>query len=82
MSKIFISHSHEDKALHDTLKDALIEIGHEVLGVDSLSVGANISKALNELLHSADAVVAIITEDSLNSKNVLSEIRAGSNFNH
>ncbi|MGY5774599.1 toll/interleukin-1 receptor domain-containing protein [Vibrio antiquarius] len=74
MSKIFISHSHQDKALHDALKDALIEIGHEVLGIDSLSVGASITKALNELLHSADVVVAIITEDSLNSKNVLSEI--------
>lgn len=74
MSKIFISHSHQDKALHDALKDALIEIGHDVVGVDSLSVGANISKALNELLHAADAVVAIITEDSLSSKNVISEI--------
>ncbi|MDN3379726.1 MULTISPECIES: toll/interleukin-1 receptor domain-containing protein [unclassified Pseudoalteromonas] len=74
MSKIFISHSHQDKALHGALKDALIEIGHDVVGVDSLSVGANISKALNELLHAADAVVAIITEDSLSSKNVISEI--------
>ena len=74
MSKIFISHSHQDKALHDALKDALIEVGHEVSGVDSLSVGASISKALNELLHAADAVVAIITENSLNSKNVISEI--------
>lgn len=74
MSKIFITHSHQDKALHDALKDALIEVGHEVSGVDSLSVGASISKALNELLHAADAVVAIITENSLNSKNVISEI--------
>jgi len=74
LSKIFISHSHQDKVLHDDLKEALIEIGHEVLGVGSLSVGQNISKALNELLHAADVVVAIITEDSLNSKNVINEI--------
>lgn len=74
MSKIFISHSHQDKALHDDLKEALIGVGHEVLGVDSLSVGENISKALNELLHAADVVVALITEDSLNSKNVINEI--------
>lgn len=56
------------------MRDALIEIGHDVIGVDSLSVGSNLSKDLNKLLHSADAVVAIITEDSLNSKNVISEI--------
>ncbi len=74
LSKIFISHSYQDKALHDDLKEALIEIGYEVLGVDSLSVGANISKSLNELLHAADVVVGLITEDSLNSKNVINEI--------
>ena len=74
MSKIFISHSHRDKPLHDELKEGLMDIGHDVLGVDSLSVGASLSKELNELLHAADAVVAIITEDSLNSKNVISEI--------
>jgi len=74
LSKIFISHSHKDKGLHDALRDALIDIGHEVIGVDSLAVGANLSKDLNILLHSADAVVAILTEDSLNSKNVISEI--------
>lgn len=74
MSKIFISHSNEDKALHDDLKKALIELGHEVLGIDSLSIGDGISKALNGLLYSADAVVALVTEDSLNSKNVVNEI--------
>lgn len=74
MSKIFISHSHKDKGLHDALRVALLGVGHEVIGVDSLSVGANLSKDLNKLLHSADAVVAIITKDSLNSKNVISEI--------
>ncbi len=74
MSKIFISHSHKDKELHDLLKEALIDIGHEVLGVDSLSVGDNLSKVLNELLHAADAVVAIITEDSIQSKHVINEI--------
>lgn len=74
MSKVFISHSHLDKVLHDTLRDGLIDIGHEVLSVDSVSVGANLSKELNTLLHSADAVVAIITENSLKSNHVLNEI--------
>lgn len=74
MSKIFISHSHKDKGLHDALRDALTEIGHDVIGVDSLSVGSNLSKVLNKILHSADAVVAILTDESINSKNVLNEI--------
>ncbi len=74
MSKVFISHSHKDKGLHEALRDALIEIGHDVIGVDSLSVGSNISKDLNKLLHSADAVIAILTEESLNSRHVINEI--------
>jgi hypothetical protein len=74
LSRIFISHSHKDKGLHDALRDALIEIGHDVIGVDSLSVGSNISKDLNKLLHSADAVIAILTDESLNSKHVINEI--------
>ena len=74
MSKIFISHSHIDKGLHDALKDGLLDIGHEVVSIDSVSMGSNLSKELNTLLHSADAVVAIITENSLKSKYVLNEI--------
>lgn len=73
MSKIFISHSHKDKGLHDALRDALNEIGHDVIGMDSLLVGSNLSKDLNKLLHSADAVIAILTDESLNSKHVLNE---------
>jgi hypothetical protein len=74
MSKIFISFSQKDRELHDTLHNALIDEGHVLLGVDSLTVGADLSKELNELLFSADAVVALITENSLQSKNVLNEI--------
>jgi hypothetical protein len=72
MSKIFISHSNKDKNLFDGLRKELIEIGHEVLSVYSLSVGSNIPKELNEFLHVADAVVAIITPDSL--KSAIAEI--------
>ena len=74
MSRIFISHSHIDKRLHDALKEGLLDIGHEVVSVDTVSMGSNLSKELNSLLHSADAVVAIITENSLKSKHVLNEI--------
>lgn len=74
MSKIFISHSHKDEELHDILRDSLTFIGHDVIGIESLSVGSNISKDLNNLLHAADVVVAIITEESLHSKHVLNEI--------
>ncbi len=74
MSKIFISHSHEDKSLHDILKEALIGLGHEILGFDSLYIGANLSKELKKQLNTADAVVAILTEKSINSKHVLNEV--------
>ena len=74
MSRIFISHSHIDKGLHDVLKEGLLDIGYEVVSVDSVLMGSNLSKELNSLLHSADAVVAIITENSLKSKHVLNEI--------
>ncbi|WP_339414450.1 toll/interleukin-1 receptor domain-containing protein [Pseudomonas sp. EA_35y_Pfl2_R5] len=74
MSKIFISHSHKDKGLHDALRGALNEIGHVVIGIESLLVGSYLSKDLNKLLSSADAVIAILTEESLKSKHVLNEI--------
>lgn len=74
MSKIFISHSHIDKGLLDAIRDGLIDIGHEVISLDSLSIGSSLSKELNTLIHSADAVVAIITDNSLNSKHFLNEI--------
>ena len=69
MSKIFISHSNTDKGLHNALRDALIDIGYDMVGLESLSVGGNLSKALNAILGSADAAVAILTENSINSKN-------------
>jgi hypothetical protein len=74
MSKIFISFSQKDLELHDRLKEALISYGHEVVGVHSLQIGADLSKELNQLLHSADAVVALLTENSIQSKNVINEI--------
>ena len=49
-------------------------MGHEVLGVKSLQIGADLSKELNQLLHFADAVVALLTENSIQSKNVLNEV--------
>lgn len=74
MSKIFISFSHKDIELHDKLAESLKNMGHEVLGVQSLQIGADLSKELNQLLHFADAVVALLTENSIQSKNVLNEV--------
>lgn len=64
----------KDDELHIRLKKSLEELGHEVLGIGLLSAGADISKELNKLLHNSDAVVAILTENSINSKNVLNEV--------
>jgi flagellar motor component MotA len=74
LSKVFISHSHKDKDLHDKLKKGLIDIGYEVVSVASIHMGSNLSKELNSLLHTSDAVVAILTENSLKSNHVLNEI--------
>lgn len=74
MSKIFISYSHLDKGMYEALKNALIDVGHYVISMESLPIGENLSKVLNTSFDSADAVVALITKNSLNSKHVLNEI--------
>ena len=60
--------------MHDTLRDGLLDIGYEVLSADSILFGADLSMELNNLIQSADAVIAIITENSISSISVLNEI--------
>lgn len=74
MSRIFVSFSQKDRDLYDKLVNALSDEGHELFSVDCLTVGSDLSKDLNEQLFSSDAVVALITENALESKNVLNEI--------
>ncbi len=74
MSKIFISYSQQDREIREKLSDALLAEGHEVLGIETLTVGSDLNKEISKLLYEADAVIALLTENSISSKNVLNEI--------
>jgi predicted nucleotide-binding protein len=78
MAKVFISHSYDDKALVNQIADALHKYGHEIL-IDTtiLKPGDDIFETLMDALKSADALLVVLTENSIRSSNVLSEIGAG-----
>lgn len=81
MAKIYISYSHIDKQQVTRLTNALRELGHEIL-VDSevMKVGQDFRKTLLSALKSADGCIVFITENSLKSNYVLSEIGAARAF--
>jgi hypothetical protein len=81
MARIYISYSHVDKELLLPLTEQLRNRGHEII-MDSqvLKVGQDLRKTLLNELKNADGVLVFITENSLNSKYVLSEIGAARAF--
>lgn len=74
---IFISYSHQDKNIADVIADRLKNEGHDIW-IDSWNIraGDNILKKMNEGLKKADALILLVSNNSLNSKSVMSEFSA------
>lgn len=75
MNSIFISHAASDRDLARSIASKLNESGHEVL-IDEqiLTPGINWRQALSEGLKKSDVFIVLISENSLKSRHVLSEI--------
>lgn len=77
MSKIYISYNQKDREFVIQAAALLKEQGHEIIvDVDSLSPGQSWRQALSEGLKSSDVFVVFLSENSLSSQFVLSEIGA------
>lgn len=75
MAKIFISYTQADKEIVSRLTTELKSRGHEILmDTEVMKVGQDFRRTLTNALKSAEGVIAIISERSLNSKYVISEI--------
>lgn len=81
MSRIFISYNSRDSALAKQLSDKLRARGHELtIDVDSLVPGQDWRTTLMSSLREADGLIVLLTENSLHSPFVLSEIGAARAF--
>lgn len=77
MAKIYISYSTKDNDIALKLTNDLKELGHEIL-IDTIELtpGIDWRKKISDALKSSDGIITLITENSLNSQFVMSEIGA------
>lgn len=81
MAKIYISYSKSDSGFATALADELRQHGHEItIDLSLLTPGTEWREVLTAALKSSDALVTLITEASLNSQFVISEIGAARAF--
>lgn len=75
--KVFISYSHQDKKWATSIAKSVRDAGHEVW-IDSwnIKVGDNLLNKIKEGLSSTDALIFIISKNSLASKAVMHEFSA------
>lgn len=75
--KVFISYSHQDREYADLIAGRLREDGHEVwYDKWKLKVGDNLIEKINQGLKETDALIVIISKNSLSSKWVMHELSA------
>jgi hypothetical protein len=75
MAKIFVSYSNKDRDYVLAITAELKDLGHEIIvDVDALSPGQNWQRTLSDGLKSADVFVVFLSDNSLHSQFVLSEI--------
>jgi hypothetical protein len=72
--RIFVSYSHQDKPIVDVIVERLKGAGHEIW-IDHLKLrpGDNISRKIEEGIATADAVLVVVSANSLSSKWVQQE---------
>ena len=75
MASVFISHSSRNKEYTDEFAQGLIEFGHQPLyDATLLSIGSDWGNLLDKALDDADAIVFLISKESMASSWVLNEI--------
>ena len=73
--KVFLSYAHNDSFLAKEITYALEERGLDVWNAEmQILPGDNFAEKTSEALKESDAMIVLITPESLNSKNVLMEI--------
>lgn len=81
MAKIYISYSHQDIKLVHRITGELKKNGHElVMDSEVMRVGQDFRKTLLTALKSADGVLVLITENSIKSNYVVSELGSARAF--
>lgn len=75
MSKVYISYNTKDRGIANSISEGLKSLGHEILiDVDMLMAGDSMRSKLQAGIRNADGVIVIITDNSLKSQFVLTEI--------
>lgn len=72
--KIFISHSSRDIDMYNELFDALKEKGYTIFNVNEVNVGESVIEKIKFALNDSDVLIAIITENFLNSSWAQAEL--------
>lgn len=72
--KVFISHSHETKALAQKVREALKRAGLDVWNDQEILPGDNWAAKIGQALDSSQAMVVLLTPEALNSPTVLWDI--------
>lgn len=81
MAKFFLSYRVLERDIARLFQEALGRLGHQVAwDVDALVVGSGWRDALMQSLSSADAVVVLLTPESIQSQMVISEVGAARAF--
>ena len=72
--RIFVSYAHQDKQMVDVIVDRLTLAGHEIW-IDHLRLrpGDNISRKIEDGIETSDAVLVVVSANSLSSKWVQQE---------
>jgi len=72
--KVFISHSHKDELLAKKVANVLKKSGLEVWDDREILPGDNWADKISQALNESNAMVVLLTPDSLNSRSVRHEI--------
>lgn len=72
--KIFISHSSRDIDIYNELAEALKEKGYTIFNVNEVNVGESVIEKIKFALNDSDVLIAIITENFLNSSWAQAEL--------
>jgi len=72
--KIFISHSSKDESIYTELTNRLQEQGHKVFNAVDINIGEIWIQKIKEALQSSDILIAIITENFLDSSWAQAEL--------
>ena len=80
--KVFISHSHETKALAKKLGEALKRAGLEAWNDEEILPGDNWAQKIAQALEESQAMVVLLSPDSLDSTMVRREIEYALSTKH